>query len=176
MATKHITTQQYFRSLNIIFLVIMMISVLFPGIIFLLEEMPDQTETTTTGIEDNMVYLIQISVAFSAFIIMSFFMKQAFVAKARKGEDLGAKALKYRTALILQYAFLETAAIFVAAMSLMLMSEILLVLCIVPIVLLFMNRPSVLRMAQQLHLTAREAQMLTQPDFIISQYTYTNNS
>lgn len=176
MATQGITSKQYFQSLKIIFLVIMMVSVIFPGAIFLLEEMPDPAVTDPEGTEADMTSLVVVSVTSVTFIIMSFFMKQVFVAKARNAEELGSKALKYRTALILQYAFLETAAIFIAAMSLILMSEILLVLCIIPIVLLFMNRPSVLRMAQQLQLTAREAQMLTQPDFIISQYTYTNNS
>lgn len=166
MTTHQQSSKEYFKSLNILFLALLMGQVSFAAISYYL----NLVVKPQMGVMRNMFIIVALALMMNGFVLGNFLYKSQ-IKRMRDFTQLSFKLGGYRSAFLLRLALLEGASLF-SIVAYLLTADITFMVIAGLIVAYFIYlRPSIDKVAMDLGLDRSDRLKLENPDAIIAEYT-----
>lgn len=169
MTTHQQTSGEYFKSLNILFLALLMGQVSFAAISYYL----NLGVKPEMGVTRNMFIIVALFLMMNGFVMGNFLYKYQ-IKRVRDFAKLSFKLGGYRSAFILRLALLEGASLFSIVAYLLTADITFLVIAGLIVAYFIYLRPSIDKVALDLGLDRSDSLKLENPDAIIAEYTSRN--
>jgi hypothetical protein len=164
MEPKPQTSQEYFRTLKIIFFALILGQVFFALVSYLLNK-----DMAMTVLEKELInvlkYLLPVFILGGYLSSKLMFSKNLKTAISR--QTLSEKLTDYRTALIIRFALLEGASFITTLVYLLTGNAIFLGFAVIVIVIFLTMMPSAARAVKDLQLNVYDEQKISNPDAVI---------
>lgn len=158
------STQQYLRSLNIIYLALFAGQIMFLLVAFYL------TSTQVFGDAGDVlteVYMIAVPLIIAGGLASSFFVTKMLLGSVKQLTTLKEKLERYRSAMIVKYALLEGPAFFAIVCYLITAHYLFAALAGLMMVVFLVNKPSAEKIAAELEFTREELKQFNDPKTLI---------
>lgn len=161
---KLITSEEYFKSLYVIYSVIISENIFFAFIVGYFSQ-NNLFENTLKDIGN--ILLLSTFILTIAIILITDFLYKSRIKKLPRNEKLGYKLISYRTSFILRNVLWEIPAIAGAVFCLMTGNIVFLLFCFAMVFYMFMNKPDLAKVQTELELKPDEIRIINNPNSVI---------
>lgn len=162
--TGPMKVRSYFQTITIIHSALIVGPLLFAIAAYYLVSTSNQVHSSS---EEDQIFLIIVPLFALGAIIGGMFLAKQQLEATKQKESLREKLSGYQTILIIKSALLEGSAFFAIAAYLITESTVYMGIAAILILLLFMNRPTALKIITELELNQKEREVLENPDATI---------
>jgi len=170
MTTKHQTSTEYFRALQIIYYALATCQILFALIVYYLNGFKEYYDD---GFSDTFLYIVPAVMA-TAVVGSNFFIKKRLTA-CRSLKTLEEKMNAYRSIVIMGYAFLEVPSMLAIVSYLVTNNWLFLTMAGLMIVIFLSSKPAVEKAIRDLELNPTERDTLSNPKAIVASVRLQND-